>query len=62
MEAVEIELFDINGRKVFEKTIGNTPNLELNTQIYSEDLNKGLYILVLKNGERVFKRKVEILE
>lgn len=62
MELVEIELFDINGRKVFEKIINNTPNLELNTQIYSEELNKGLYILVLKNGDRVFNRKVEIIE
>ena len=46
-----IEIFSVNGNKVYEKLITDSNSISLN-------LNPGFYLLKISNGSRVFNYKL----
>lgn len=57
-EDVQVELFDVLGRRVYQEDLGKHFLGENQHFINTEDLNKGTYILKLRIGEQEINQKV----
>lgn len=60
-ESVTVEIFDVTGKMVFSEFNEKSTIKEWRKFIYSEKLQKGTYFVVVRNGERSFTKKVEII-
>ncbi len=63
-ENLSIQLFDLTGRKVFEKNIANEYNASSSDILIKVDemlVNKGTYILKVNNGKETSQTKIIIL-
>lgn len=61
-EDINIEVFNLQGIKVYENLVQNTEWETYKGAIHFENLIPGLYIVVVKNGGRVWYNKIEILK
>lgn len=57
-ESVQIELFDVLGRRVYQENLGQRFSGKNQHFINTDDLNKGAYILKLKIGTQEINQKV----
>lgn len=58
-KAASLEIYDIQGRKVYEDTI-STSNSEITKSIDVSDFYPGTYILSIKDGINVFNQKIVV--
>ncbi len=58
-QEITVALMDIMGRKVFSKTIPNSGTNKLEIRIPG-GLNAGVYIVVVKSGNKIATRKIEV--
>ncbi|MFK7949399.1 MAG: CUB domain-containing protein [Saprospiraceae bacterium] len=58
VENIQLELFDILGRRVYQEDLGKRHSGENQHFINTNDLTKGAYILKLKIGEQEINQKV----
>ena len=56
-EEVQLRVFDLSGKSVFEKTIPNGHNL---FQLESADWNAGLYFVEMRSGNHISSKKLLI--
>ena len=54
-EKLNVDLYDINGRHVFNKSVSDKSNIDVTT------LSAGVYTLTIKNTDRVVNKKLVIL-
>ncbi|WP_282041815.1 reprolysin-like metallopeptidase [Winogradskyella flava] len=57
-EKVQIELYDINGRRIYDKTYSSIANFR--TSIRLENVQSGIYLIKVKDGTRLMTRKLVI--
>ncbi len=58
-----IELYNLNGQKVIDLYNGITKKgSEVSIPFSAVNINKGLYIAIIKNGNDIFKRKISVAD
>lgn len=55
-DKIEIELYDINGRRIYSKAYNATTNFS--TLVQLNNVQSGMYLVYLKDGERTITRKL----
>jgi hypothetical protein len=55
---LEISIYDVRGRRVYENKFNSTPNF--NEQIHIENVASGLYIVTLSDGTNTATKKIII--
>jgi glucose/arabinose dehydrogenase len=61
-QGIEISLYSIDGIKLKEKRIDSPAKNRFKTSFQLGDLTNGVYILQIRNGDRIFQERLEVLK